>query len=67
MEHVKESNNLPLILPPLSVMDVINDHVSNSLEAMFLLLQILRERGRDDFRQVFVFSNCEDFFLGQAT
>jgi hypothetical protein len=45
VEHMQEHKNVCLVPAPLSLADVIHDHVSDFLHAVLFLRKVLSERG----------------------
>jgi hypothetical protein len=63
---MQEFQNVSLVLAPLSLLDIIHDHVSDFLHAVPLLRKVLSEGTGGDFGQVLMLCDCENLCLGQA-
>lgn len=66
MQHMQQRKHVRPVPAPLRLADVVDDHVSDMLNAIFLLQQILRERCGGNFGDVLVLRDGENLFLGQA-
>jgi hypothetical protein len=56
----------PIGSATLGLANIVDDHVANPFGAVLLRQQVLSERGRSDFRKMFVLSDREHLLLGQA-
>jgi hypothetical protein len=67
MENMKEHQNMLFVTPRLSYADVIGNHVTNSNQAVLVLMrEIGGKRGCGDLRKMLVFCNSEHFLFGEA-
>ena len=66
VQHMQKCQNMRLVPALLSLADIVHDHVPDFLAAMLLIRKVLSESRSSDFRQMLMFRNCENLFLGQA-
>jgi hypothetical protein len=66
MQNMKQGQDVLLITRELGCPYIIDDQVANFFRPVLLGQEVLSERCCDDFRKVFVLSNCQHLLFGQA-